>query len=178
MNDIARLAGVTKPVLYDHFASKAALHAHLLRTNTDELISRVTAAVAAAAFSEADPYDQMHAFVDAFFAFVQERPFARRILFDDPEAGPEQAAAHRRGQAAATKRIAAGLAAAGVLAGDPRRTERLEMTAQALKTALNGLADWWLDHPDVPRERIVTDATQLLGDGLLAMLAPPHRRRT
>ena len=175
MADIARRAGVTKPVLYDHFASKNALHAHLLRTHTDELIRRVAAAAASAAGTPGgDPRLQMYALVDAFFAFVEERPFARRILFDDPEAGPEPAAAHQRGQAAATKRIAVVLGDAGVLAGAPRRAERLEMTAQALKAALNGLADWWLDHPDVPRERIVTHATQLLGNGLLTLL--PHQR--
>ena len=75
---------------------------------------------------------------------------------------------------AATRRIAAGLGAAGVLAGDPEREERLAMTAQALKAALNGLADWWLDHPDVPRERVVAHATELLGDGLLALLPEPR----
>ena len=170
MSDIARRAGVTKPVLYDHFASKAALHAHLLRAQTEELLDRVARAVA----GEEDPRAQMRTLVATFFAFVEERPFARRLLFDDPEAGPDVAAAHRRGQAAATRRIAAGLGAAGVLAGDPEREERLAMTAQALKAALNGLADWWLDHPDVPRERVVAHATELLGDGLLALLPEPR----
>jgi len=163
MAQIAELAGVTKPVLYDHFASKQALHAHLLRGHTEELLTRVEAAVAA----QPDPEGRLRAMVDGFFAFVAERPFARRLLFDDPEAGPDLAAAHRRGQAAATRRIAEDFAAAGFLAGADRREERLEMVAQLVKTALNGLADWWLDHPEVPRERLVEEAVRVLSSGLL-----------
>lgn len=162
MAQIARLAGTTKPVLYDHFASKEALHAELLRGHSEALMRRTRAAVAA----EVEPEAKLRAMVDAFFAFVQERPFARRLLFDDPEAGESLAAAHRRGQAAATRRIARDLAASGLVVGD-RRAERLEMLAQMLKTALNGLADWWLDHPEVPRERVVAEATALLAGGLL-----------
>ena len=34
----------------------------------------------------------------------------------------------------------------------------LEMAAEVWRAGLTGLAIWWLDHPDVPRERIVETA--------------------
>ena len=40
-------------------------------------------------------------------------------------------------------------------AGDPLS---LEMTAEVIRSGLTGLAIWWADHPDVPREQIVTAA--------------------
>jgi AcrR family transcriptional regulator len=172
MAQIARRAGVTKPVLYDHFASKDALHAHLLRRHSEGLTARVAAAVAEAGKGHAAA---LHAVVSAFFAFVEEEPFARRLLFDDPEAGPDRAAAHRRGQAAATRRIGRGLADAGLLAGAPDRERRLELRAQVLKVTLNGLADWWLDHPDEPRGRLVEEADAVLSGGLLDQGADPPR---
>lgn len=164
MAQMARQAGVTKPVLYDHFASKDALYAHLLRRHSEALLVRIAAAVAA---SKGGHTVALHGLVSAFFAFVEEEPFARRLLFDDPEAGPDRAAAHRRGQAAVTRRIAQGLAEAGLLAGAPNRERRLELRAQALKATLNGLADWWLDHPDLSRERLIEEAEAVLGRGLL-----------
>jgi AcrR family transcriptional regulator len=169
MAQVARLAGVTKPVIYDHFASKDALHAHLLRRYSEALLARVEAAVADA---ERDGRAVPHALVAAFFAFVEEEPFARRLLFDDPDAGPDRAAAHRRGQMAVTRRIAAGMAEAGTLRGVRDRELRLELRAQALKTMLNGLADWWLDHPEVAREQVVAEAEAVLQRGLLEGARP------
>jgi AcrR family transcriptional regulator len=37
MDDVAREAGVTKPILYDHFASKEALYLALLDADADQL---------------------------------------------------------------------------------------------------------------------------------------------
>src|SRR6185312_14534871 len=38
IDEIARRSGVTPPVIYDHFASKPALHERLLRRTRDELL--------------------------------------------------------------------------------------------------------------------------------------------
>jgi hypothetical protein len=34
----------------------------------------------------------------------------------------------------------------------------LEMAAEVIRSALTGLAIWWIDHPEVPREKIVQTA--------------------
>src|SRR3954463_8694108 len=49
MSAIAREAGVTKSVIYDHFPSKADLHKALVEQQARELHAHVTAAVAGTA---------------------------------------------------------------------------------------------------------------------------------
>ena len=39
MDEIARRSGVSAPVVYDHFASKADLHRRLLERHRDELVA-------------------------------------------------------------------------------------------------------------------------------------------
>ena len=40
------------------------------------------------------------------------------------------------------------------------------MSAEVLRAGLAGLAIWWQDHPDVPRERIVATAVNAVWIGL------------
>jgi AcrR family transcriptional regulator len=52
MDDIAERAGVSKPVLYQHFPGKLELYQALLTTYADELVGQVEAALAATAENE------------------------------------------------------------------------------------------------------------------------------
>ena len=154
MVEIAAAGGVTPAVIYDHFPSKAALAVELLGLQTAELLRFVGAALERAPEGEAE---RMHAGVDAFFAYVEEHPFAWRMLFRDPPSDPEVAAAYRRLNGQATAAIAVFLESGGGGAlgsyEDPRQTA--EIFAEALKAAQNGLASWWYEHPEVSREEIV-----------------------
>jgi hypothetical protein len=42
----------------------------------------------------------------------------------------------------------------------------LEMAAELIRSGLIGLALWWQDHPEVPREQIVATAMNVLWVGL------------
>jgi AcrR family transcriptional regulator len=77
MEDIADAAGVTKPVLYQHFGSKRTLYLELLETVGQELQEEVRAAVAA----ENDPYQRVLGGFRAYFRFVCERTSAFQLLF-------------------------------------------------------------------------------------------------
>jgi AcrR family transcriptional regulator len=77
MEEIADAAGVTKPVLYQHFGSKRTLYLELLETVGQELLDAVRAAVAA----ENDPYRRVLAGFQAYFRFVCERTSAFQLLF-------------------------------------------------------------------------------------------------
>src|SRR5580704_9006247 len=48
MDDIAEAAGVTKPLVYQHFSSKRALYLELVDSIAQELVGAVRRAVAAA----------------------------------------------------------------------------------------------------------------------------------
>lgn len=76
MDEIADAAGVTKPVLYQHFRSKRQLYLELI----ESLGTGLTSAVVAAAAAET-PRQQVLAGFRAYFQFVAERPNAFRLLF-------------------------------------------------------------------------------------------------
>jgi AcrR family transcriptional regulator len=77
MNDVADAAGVTKPVLYQHFTSKRALYLELL-----ELVSRRLMEVIDQATSSAGgPRQQVERGLAAYFRFVVESPDEYQLMF-------------------------------------------------------------------------------------------------
>jgi AcrR family transcriptional regulator len=77
MDDVADAAGVTKPVLYQHFSSKRQLYLELLEDVGSRLVTAVTEAVAAAS----GPREQAEAGFAAYFRFVARKTSAFRVLF-------------------------------------------------------------------------------------------------
>lgn len=77
MNDIAEAAGVTKPVLYQHFGSKHDLFLELLREGAQRLSGSVASATAAAA----SPRAQVEAGFGAYFRFVRDEREAFALIF-------------------------------------------------------------------------------------------------
>jgi AcrR family transcriptional regulator len=77
MNDVADAAGVTKPVLYQHFSSKRALYLELL-----ELVSqRLMAVIGAATGSAGGPREQVERGLGAYFRFVIDSPDEYQLMF-------------------------------------------------------------------------------------------------
>ena len=82
MNDVADAAGVTKPVLYQHFASKRALYLELLAEIGAELRDTIAKATADAA----GPRQQINLGFVAYFEFVADHADAFRVLWPIPQA--------------------------------------------------------------------------------------------
>jgi AcrR family transcriptional regulator len=162
---IARAAGVTPPVLYDHFASKLALYEAVLDSHFANLRAIWGAHFPAAELSA----ESVAASFDAWFAYVEANPDAARILFREPT-NPDAAAVHR----AVSERSRA--LVLEPLVDTPRSLPLtasgadLEMTWVVLRGVLQGLALWWVDHPEVPRERVVATAVGSLWRGWEALL--------
>lgn len=160
---IARRSGVTPPVVYDHFDSKQSLYRSLLERHFAELRG-----VWREHFAGEDPPGlRVARSFDAWFAYVGAHPFAGRMLFRDTTGDPELEAMHQ--QVAASSRAAvmaffAGDPAAERMVG-PDREEGLEMAWVVMRGVLQGLAIWWYDHPEVPRERVVAMAMNSLWVG-------------
>jgi AcrR family transcriptional regulator len=170
IGDIARAAGVVASVIYDHFPAKRALHIELLEIHGSALIER-----AARAVEGATPRELLRLNTEAFFEFVEEDPFAWRFLFRDPPADPEIATAHRRVRDRATEAIAALIEAAGPEVAPPWGIPRRQaswMLAEASRSATDALAAWWYEHPEVPREQVVTVAVALLWEGFGGIIEP------
>lgn len=77
MSDIAEAAGVTKPVLYQHFASKRELYAHLLHEVGNQLQEAITKAVASAG----SPREMVEDGFAAYFHFVDNHRDAFQIFY-------------------------------------------------------------------------------------------------
>jgi len=77
MEDVADAAGVTKPVLYQHFGSKRELYLELL----EDVGGQMMAAVAKAVASARNPHQQVEAGFGAYFRFVEAHESAFKLLF-------------------------------------------------------------------------------------------------
>jgi AcrR family transcriptional regulator len=174
--EIARTAGITAAVIYDHFASKAELHLTLLETQAEALMAAVGSALASA---PEEPEARLRSGVDAFFAFVEQKGFAWWLLFRDPPSDPDVAAAYERIQGSATAGIAEFIRAStpASLLDDPHADRDLEMFAQLLRTAQNGLAAWWYEHPEVPRAVVVDRVMEFVWLGLERVAAGERREQ-
>jgi AcrR family transcriptional regulator len=78
MDEIAERAGVSKPVLYQHFPSKLELYLALL----DESVADLVGAVSAALASTADNRERVPATFRAFFDYVSDAGEAFRLVFE------------------------------------------------------------------------------------------------
>lgn len=79
MNDVAEAAGVTKPVLYQHFTSKKALYRELV----DDLGAGLEGAIVAAVAEAEGPRQQVEAGFRAYFRWATSQGAAFRVLFAD-----------------------------------------------------------------------------------------------
>lgn len=171
LREIAARAGITKPVLYDHFASKQRLYVELIESARDELTARGAAAMRSAAPAEL----RIRAAIEAFFAFVEARPAAARVLFRPPEGEPDVVEAAERVQREATARLVALLAAErDLLPGAVDRDQRIQISMELIKRGLQGLAGWWREHPETPRATLVDAVTDLVWRGLRAQFPDPR----
>lgn len=79
MDTVAAHAGVTKPVLYQHFSSKHDLFLDLL----ESVANRMRAAVFEAVADTTSPRQQVERGFGAYFGFVSDHPDEFRLLFGE-----------------------------------------------------------------------------------------------
>ena len=78
MDDIAERAGVSKPVLYQHFPGKLELYLALLDTHCDAIIAKVRSAMLATP----DNKERVKGAVRAYFDFMDHESEAFRLVFE------------------------------------------------------------------------------------------------
>ena len=79
MDEIADRAGVSKPVLYQHFSSKLDLYLAVLRRHVDNLVSGVRQALR----TTTDNRQRLRAAVQAFFDFIEHDSQGYRLIFEN-----------------------------------------------------------------------------------------------
>ena len=78
MDEISDRAGVSKPVLYQHFPSKLDLYLAVLDTHIDSLVFAIQKAIQ----STPDNSKRVQATIAAYFDFIEEDGEAFRLLFE------------------------------------------------------------------------------------------------
>jgi len=159
MEDIAEHAGVSKPVLYQHFPSKLDLYLALLDTQVADLVGRVRAALEATT----DNRERVRGAITTYFDFVESKGAAYRLVFESD----------LRNEPAVRDRIEHALdscveAIADTIAKD---TGVVPDEARMLSVGLTGLAEvsarWWLASGGaVTKERAVDLLVSLAWRGL------------
>lgn len=165
MDEIARRAGISAPVVYDHFPSKLALYRHLLEQDFGELASIWTSQLTSAG----SPEERIHRAMDAWFAHLQQRSFTPRLLFRVTTADADVRAAQHEINTR-TRQLLMPLVASNLLdipdATADGQPAELELVFEIVSAAVQALALWWSQHPDTPREFIVDTALDTLWTGL------------
>ena len=169
MEEIAQRSGVSVPVVYEHFASKKDLHRRLLERHFSELRALWREQLR----HEGPARERVPQMLDAWFGYVQEHPYAWRMLFADTTGDPGVQALRR--EIAAQSRallvpLLAGQPGSARIAGSAQ-LESLDMLWEVLRAVLQGLALWWYEHQEVARERIVATAMNALWIGYERVLA-------
>jgi AcrR family transcriptional regulator len=159
LDEIARAAGVSKALIYEHFSSKRELHAALMQEHIGALFGRLQANAERGGTGA----ERLRGGIDAFFCWVEDGREAFRVLFRDI-ADPELAEGMQvvRAQVLGVIKV--------LMAADPDVPPAAERTMEIFGVQLAGgmqaLAAWWEDHPDVPRAELVDRAMDLCWHGL------------
>jgi AcrR family transcriptional regulator len=155
LDAIAERAGVSKALLYEHFASKRELHAAMLEAHVHELIERINEALV-----DAEPGEgRLRAGLQAFFDFIEERRGAAAIMLRNT-GDPDVAEWLGRLRDAVGAQVVTLMTeeAAELIREDPEMRKTIEMIAQQQIGAIQSLADWWGEHREVPKERVIATA--------------------
>jgi AcrR family transcriptional regulator len=163
MDDIAMAAGVSKPVLYQHFPGKLELYLALLDVQAESLLSAVADALAATE----DNQQRVHGVLSAYFDFMdggsRGEDGSFRLIFET-DLGNDPAVRER----VANVVNATMLAIADTVASD---TGLDRASAELLSVALSGAgqvaARWWLDSErPLPKDQAIRLIEALLWRGI------------
>ncbi|MCD0449287.1 TetR/AcrR family transcriptional regulator [Actinocorallia sp. API 0066] len=148
IEDIARVAGVTRPVVYEHHGDKEGIYLACVRRARRALEEEIRAVSSAVD----DPKQKMTVGSDAYFRTLEDD--ARRWALLSGPAGlaadtlARELDVEHRQTVNVIAEIYRGYAAGADLLD-------LEALAHGVTGAAEQLARWWLAHPEVPRSKVV-----------------------
>lgn len=168
VEEIAERAGVSKPVVYQHFGGKEGLYAVVV----DREVQHLTASIASA-FDARHPRQVAESAAQGFLGYIEDHEDGFRVLVRDAPSG------------------LTGGSFASVIADVATRAERLlieefddrgfdedaaPMYAQMLVGAVALVGEWWLEHRTLPREQVAAHVVNLLWNGLRGLEQSPSLR--
>jgi AcrR family transcriptional regulator len=164
---IARLAGVSRPIIYDHFGDKEGVYISCLRRARGELEEMILTAVATAR----TPREMIERGTDAYFEFVERRGQRWSVLFGGVEIAGEAAEEIAQLRFATVSRIRDLIVA---IAPDADAAT-VESFAHAISGSSEQVAKWWRANPVHTRQQVVALQVAFAWSGLSQLLDEPDR---
>jgi AcrR family transcriptional regulator len=156
MEEIAERAGITKPLVYQYFGSKEGLYVAYIEQAGQELLERMRSSAPA----DTDPEQRLRAGILEFLSFVAERREGWQVLYAEASVrGGPLAGEIADLRARITAIVAAAIARPS--GGEAAPGGPLDAFAHAFVGAGESLANWWLDHPEVPVDTVVDQLVAL-----------------
>jgi AcrR family transcriptional regulator len=151
LDDVAAAAGVTKPILYRHFADKERLYLALLERHRDDLDRFGVPA-------DGTLEERLRAVLEVWLDYVEAHAYAWRMLFRDTGGGPAVQAfrvqVHARARA-----VLAGMI--GALAREAIPEREREPLGEMLSMGMASLVLWWMEEPGVQRADVLAALTRV-----------------
>ncbi|WP_374224860.1 TetR/AcrR family transcriptional regulator [Paenarthrobacter sp. DKR-5] len=169
IEDIAAAAGVSKPVIYEHFGSKEGL----FRQVVDEEFHILLAAITGALAEEAGPRVLLERAALALLTYIEDRTDGFRILMRDaPPSQPETAFSTLLSKVAARVEhiLSDEFARRGFSADDGA------MYAQMLVGMVAMTGQWWLDSRAPDKHAVAAHLVNLAWNGLTGLKQNPRLR--
>jgi AcrR family transcriptional regulator len=158
MNDVAEAAGVTKPVLYQHFASKRDLFLQLL----GEIGEQLRESIAKATADASGPRQQIELGFNAYFTFVAENQSAFTVLFGSRTRQDEEFALEALNVEHSVAQVVADL-----IDIDTLSLERKLLLGNAIVGMAESACHYWLGNDvDVDPTTLAAEVSQLAWAGL------------
>lgn len=172
IEDICRAAGITRPVVYDHYGSKEGIYLACVRRAR----VRYERDLILAFEGTANPREQLERSARVYFGMIEDDP-QRWLLFYSGVAVPPTG---ELGQQLQDLRLQTHLFVVGQLRrhapGQPDMA--LEAAAAALSGMFEQLGLWWLRRPELSRAEVMRLACDLGWNGPLRMLLGEEFKRS
>lgn len=166
IEEVAQRAGVSKPVVYEHFGGKEGLYAVVVDREMTALLDGVTSSLTNNRYRA-----RVEAVVLALLTYVEERTDGFRIMTRDSPPSSTSGTYSSLFNDAVTQ-------VASILAGDFARRgldpDLAPLYAQALVGSVSMTAQWWLDAREPKKEVVAAHLVNLMWNGLAHLESDPQ----
>ena len=167
VEEIAERAGISKPIVYEHFGGKEGLYAVIVDREMEFVIGEITVAI-----SDGTPRERIEGAALAFLRYVKDRPDGFAVLSRDAPANVGMASllaevADRVGQIFAAEFKKAGF-----------NTKAAPIYAQALIGMVTFVGQWWQEDQRMSVEEAASHISALAWMGLRHLPKQPAKVRS
>ena len=167
VEEIARSAKVSKPIVYEHFGGKEGLYAVIIDREMDALVERVTARI-----SEGTPRARFEGAIVAFLTYVQEEPDGFSVLTRD---APMTMTGHGMPSVISDLGERVGSIFEQAFADAGLDTKTSPIYAHALIGMVTLVGQWWKETQDLPLKTVAGHLAALGWMGLRHLPKKPDR---